>query len=747
MAEVQALDKLSLQQLEKEVTCGICQEFYTDPKILPCFHYYCKQCVQKIALRTAIDEPFQCPECRSKAVLPGDGVDGLKSAFFINRFKSMFSTLQRAHGKVEAKCEACSADRAESFCRQCALFICKKCTVYHLTSKSMFLNHQVVSLQDLREGKARSAIIEIDTYPQKCPDHNENMKVFCYDCNSIICRDCTVVDHKDHKFQFSKLAAPAAIVDLKKELGPLKKIGERLSRAVEKVKITREEVKAQGASVAQTVNTAFDELVQILEQHRKELLEETKKRVQEKIDKLTVQEKTLCLANAEVHSVIDYTERCVSYCSDNEVLSMHKDTKEKILKKRKEFNKESRWITPEQEADLGVKIHCAEDIKSICQTKTKFFKIPVDLNKCKLEGEGQKTGEIGKAQWLTLTASMLTNGKTTTRSTVVTSLLKSLHNESIIKCVVDRSGPGKYLIRYTPTVRGRHELTVAVDGCHIAGSPFPVYVSIHPSQLGKTMAVWNNFERPAGLAIHSRGGLIAVKRSDDMIVHITKDGSVSKLISRKELKLDSYIPLMVETDDQEFLYLTLYYSNSLYKLTTEGGVAAHAQSDKYSGLYGLALVGEEVMVCPRPSKGTIMVYTRQLKYSRKITGKGMGQFRDISSDSHGNLYVSDLDKSSIHVLSNHGDALMTFGSGVNKKESLTRPLGVCVSGQYVYVCNNGLANSDHSIFVFTVEGNFVTNIRVGGLQNERFGVPSSVCVDHDGFVYFCDFVNSIIKKI
>ena len=38
---------------------------------------------------------------------------------------------------------------------------------------------------------------------------------------------------------------------------------------------------------------------------------------------------------------------------------------------------------------------------------------------------------------------------------------------------------GEYRIPYTPTVRERHELTVSMDGQQVAGSPFPVFVSIH----------------------------------------------------------------------------------------------------------------------------------------------------------------------------------------------------------------------------------------------------------------------------
>ena len=72
----------SLEELEREITCGICQEHYTEPKALPCLHYYCKQCVLRLAVKTGTGKPFSCPECCCEATLPEGGVDELKTAFF-----------------------------------------------------------------------------------------------------------------------------------------------------------------------------------------------------------------------------------------------------------------------------------------------------------------------------------------------------------------------------------------------------------------------------------------------------------------------------------------------------------------------------------------------------------------------------------------------------------------------------------------------------------------------------------------
>ena len=72
--------------------------------------------------------------------------------------KEVHSKLELAHGKVEAKCEMCSEDKAEAFCRQCAKFICADCVKSHKKMKGVFSGHKVSTLDELREGGAQDIV-------------------------------------------------------------------------------------------------------------------------------------------------------------------------------------------------------------------------------------------------------------------------------------------------------------------------------------------------------------------------------------------------------------------------------------------------------------------------------------------------------------------------------------------------------------------------------------------------------------
>ena len=168
----------SAQELEQEITCAICHEHYQEPKIFPCCHYYCKECIANLARRYRPNQPFPCPDCREPTLLPDNDPDKLPTAFFLNRMKAVHSRMEKADGKVEALCEMCSGGgKSVAFCRQCTHFICESCVKAHKTIK-MFSGHKVSTLEELKQGGAQTLQSE-EAPPSKCSTHDEAKKLYC----------------------------------------------------------------------------------------------------------------------------------------------------------------------------------------------------------------------------------------------------------------------------------------------------------------------------------------------------------------------------------------------------------------------------------------------------------------------------------------------------------------------------------------------------------------------------------------
>ncbi len=383
-----------------------------------------------------------------------------------------------------------------------------------------------------------------------------------------------------------------------------------------------------------------------------------------------------------------------------------------------------------EEVDIGVEVSCAKDLHQLFQTKAKIIQLPVKFNL-----REKAAAEVNKKSELSL-LTKLSNGKSTKGKYAVECELKSLCNGSIIKCNVDLIKGNQYTILFTPTVRGRHELIVTANGEEVAGSPFPVFVSIHPSQLGKPVRVITGEDYPTYLAINSGGEILVTELFSRDVVILDKKGKRMRQPSH-----DIKNPYGVAVDDADNIYITDYDSKRLIKLNKDLNTLNKIDTKQNSSLYGVSVVGDEVMVCDSKNK-CIFVYTKELKYVRQIEDPvHFKDIRDVSPDEHGNLYVCDYGNSRIHVLSNGGEYLHSFGcdgSGVNK---LSRLLGMYVASQYVYVTNY----SNHTISVYTTKGEHVTTFGKWGSNEGDLINPCGVCVDKDGFVYVCEYGNNRVQ--
>ena len=710
----------SLEDLEKEVTCGVCQEHYTDPKILPCLHYYCKQCILRLALRTGKNKPFSCPECRKDTTLPEGGVEELKSAFFINRLESMYAKHKKALSK-QVQCEICTNPEAlaDAFCRQCDKFACKNCVHMHTVMKALFDGHEIVTIDQLQRVKAEE-LVPKNPKPNKCQVHGKSLKIFCFGCDKLICRDCTVKDHKDHDIEFNNVAADNKKKELMESLKPLREVEDSLSRALKEVSNTEREVEAQGDSLANTIETSFEELHTILETRKQLLLEEAKRRVREKIENLKGQEKNLSIASAEVRSVLDYTEQCVRLCSDDEVMSMHTEMRQRIKDELEVHSKPGSRLEPVEEADLEVEVGCAEALQQLC-CKIKI----IPTTDCIVVNNIPSIAVINKEIKMEV---LKTIKKPTMSKLNLECQIKSLPTGSVSRPKIEVKDTGRYDISYTPTVRGRHELSISAYGQPVPGSPFTMTVYMSPAQLDKPVKIWGGVTKPFGLAVNSVGEIIVAECGGDIVV-FDKEGKRLRSIECSKHQVEGLRSVAVDSEDNIYFIGVRNNKVGISNRNCDKLQVREVQQVKGPGYMDIAVVGDEVMVTEYNSEGQIMVYDRELNYVRQITSRSKTMLRHFHADHHGNLYISDRDNN-IQVLSKTGEFLLSFSRDHNGVQMLKNPFVVHVSGQYVFVADK----NQKKTVVFTTKGEYVTT----------FGCYGGICVDQDGVLYIGDYYNNKI---
>ncbi len=130
------------KELENELTCSICLEPYTEPKVLPCFHCYCKNCILQLSTCiSSAEDPLVCPNCHATVTRK---VENLEAAFFINRLLAAKPKLKLLEDAVK-ECQGCIyKGPAQHFCRQCACYICRVCLRAHHKMR-VFSGHEVIT--------------------------------------------------------------------------------------------------------------------------------------------------------------------------------------------------------------------------------------------------------------------------------------------------------------------------------------------------------------------------------------------------------------------------------------------------------------------------------------------------------------------------------------------------------------------------------------------------------------------------
>uniref|UniRef100_A0A670KJR0 RING-type E3 ubiquitin transferase n=1 Tax=Podarcis muralis TaxID=64176 RepID=A0A670KJR0_PODMU len=177
------------------LTCTICLERLRRPKILPCLHSYCQECLRKLA---GGRKELQCPECRERVALPQGGVGALRTNFFINGLLD----LVRPTGEAEPTCSLCpligqeTGRPAVSRCLDCADDMCRDCASGHRCSRLTHL-HRVVAMEDYLSGEHDEEIRKRQAL--QCKEHpGEELRFFCTPCTVVLCRECRLGAHLQH---------------------------------------------------------------------------------------------------------------------------------------------------------------------------------------------------------------------------------------------------------------------------------------------------------------------------------------------------------------------------------------------------------------------------------------------------------------------------------------------------------------------------------------------------------------------
>ncbi|XP_035693242.1 uncharacterized protein LOC118427512 [Branchiostoma floridae] len=318
------LSKISDDFLE----CTICLEPFKDPRVLPCLHTFCEGCLKKFVAQDKVKSKFSCPTCRTETVLPKGGVPSFKNNFFVQSLSDTVQThktlVSKEDGKVQ--CDVCEEEVASQGCVVCEEFLCDECACAHHRAKRT-RSHEVIGVAELKKQLiTKAGSLKSKSLPT-CPKHDdEKLKFYCETCKHPICRDCWVLQHKDHKYMYLPDAAGSVREEIK---GKLEAARQKIAEYQDKAST----VAKKQAELDTRSKKAEDDIDAAAEEKIKQYIRSKQTELKEKLASITATRSKQLSATADsvesslgcLSSTVEFSQKVVEHGSDFDVLNMYSD--------------------------------------------------------------------------------------------------------------------------------------------------------------------------------------------------------------------------------------------------------------------------------------------------------------------------------------------------------------------------------------------------------------------------------------
>jgi tripartite motif-containing protein 56 len=161
---------------KEAISCNLCGDPYQTeeprtPCILPCFHTFCRQCLEGWSRQGAAggDDGFSCPTCRQACPTSA-------AALQINfALMAVVEAEQVSRDETVLHCQDCD-DPASSYCQDCDALFCEDCSKAHRKNKR-FSGHALVSVADFKARKQA-----LPKQKRMCTKHRDQAV-----CLSVVC--------------------------------------------------------------------------------------------------------------------------------------------------------------------------------------------------------------------------------------------------------------------------------------------------------------------------------------------------------------------------------------------------------------------------------------------------------------------------------------------------------------------------------------------------------------------------------
>lgn len=550
----------------------------------------------------------------------------------------------------------------------------------------------------------------------QCPHHHDqHMKLYCYTCEQLVCRDCTLVGHLGHNFEFLTKCAPKS----RKELGaltvPLLKIQADITVAQKRLERIEAQLTVQEAKTSGAIHTSFAEMRADLDLREIELMNKLSGMVSDKRNAITRQSDILQEADSEIKSVLDTVNEALQDSSDGDLMTTQTRLEQRVKQEQRRHG--NLPLKPDISADIASNFPQISPI-TIMSEYGDIFHATIDE---------PPISELKKKSMVKLRLHNARNLKLLT----VDATFKSLANPDVATPVqIVPKGTGVYEIHYVPAIRGRHDLVVKVNSENIPGSPFRVFVKVPPLQLGTPVLKSENMGRPFGIALAPNGEIVVAQNGGKQIAFLDKKCRKLRSIVTDRFYYPRGVVVNSEgtvfSTDKGIEYTLMKFENmKLAKAINKGSQSVEL----------LKIINGYIYACDM-GLSQVHIFTQDLDHINSFPTPEVYSPHDLAEGEDGIYVIGGCERGpKIGIYSYEGEFIRHVNITGNPSITLSSMRGICFDcygNMFITQVGAGV----EGVYIFKPSGEYIASF--GLARHSVMEHPVGIAIDEDGFVYVCD---------
>ena len=723
-------DNKELPQIESEITCLICGDFFTDPITLSCSHTFCKQCI-KNSLQKNKNVACCCPLC-CKIVLQDD-VESISINFNIKKLVEFYKK------EAESKCGNCEKESSLLvWCIECSNMYCQNCNEIHKKWKD-FKEHRVIDFMESSFGT--------------CNTHFKAKDFYCKSCNSVICQDCALKSHpfETHDIDFIDAIVSKERENIKSAAASLEQLLVQVRNNAKMLEDHENLVDDKSKVNIEQIKSTFGEIHTFLACREEELLKNIEFNKLSLKQMLAIQKSNVALLEIQLEGCKGFTDNIVTANRTQQILLYH------------------HWI-------MRQVYHLSEQIKNInCDLQSHKFTTALSAKSVEYISPLYYTDGLlysphssihvctplvkPKQVQLILTLKDITGHPLMYQSSNIK--IRCNMEDNFIQNIQVKEQPdpdGVYHIYYSVKTKINHLIFVYWGDILINHEKVEVsvntrdYVSINKSEIKiiKNGLPETPLKFPYSLAKGPNNQLIVGDDYTSQLVIFDDQLQYSHCIGKRGKENGEFLNITgIAVDNHEQLYVADSDLNCIQKFKLGGEFiykfgSYGSDNGQFNSPHGLLVSGSKLFVCDRHNHRIQVFIHEEWSYTIGQQGTEPGSFKepiDLSlSNDEDQIFVTDNKNHRVQIFAIDGQFLRVFGNLQGIPSTL--PVGVFVTSDgYVLIACYRIG----SIMVLDEDGTFVSAIE-GSYQGKRiFNHPCGiVMMDNGKIIIACNLSNKLV---